>query len=276
MPHLTQVKQINYTGLPQALRIVEIRDENRITKTFTLRGALNATPGQFVMVWLPGFDEKPFSLAQTNPIRLTIAAVGPFSRTVHELQVGDLLWVRGPLGRGFNLPPTADPPQKLLLVGGGYGVAPLLFLTQQALDKNHHIAMIIGAKNETGLLLIEPFQELEVPLWLTTEDGSAGLRGRVTDVMHQIFAESQTPNLVCACGPTAMLHAIAALCKPEAIPVQLAWEAHMRCGIGLCGSCEVGQGWLTCLDGPVFEVDPVATAPEVSSQISVGRFFSAY
>ena len=86
------------------MQIVEIRAENEQTKTFVLDGALDAAPGQFVMAWLPGVDEKPFSLADADPVTLTIAAVGPFSRALHGLAVGERIWLRGPLGKGYQLP----------------------------------------------------------------------------------------------------------------------------------------------------------------------------
>jgi len=247
---------MNQAVLPQPLRISAIRTENESTKTFELAGSLEAAPGQFVMVWLPGIDEKPFSLAGADPIRLTIAAVGPFTRAIHQLREADRLWVRGPLGRGYNLPPAGSN-QKLLLAGGGYGVAPLHFLARWALAAGHQVGMIIGAKNRTNLLLAVDFEALGLPLWLTTEDGSAGQPGLVTDAMVDLVADPKTrPNAVYACGPTGMLTAIVELCKTEELPCQLAWEAYMRCAIGLCGSCEVGSGWLACLDGPVFNFNP--------------------
>jgi dihydroorotate dehydrogenase electron transfer subunit len=239
--------------LPHPLEISAIKTENPATKTFTLAGSLSAAPGQFVMVWLPGRDEKPFSLAGTNPIRLTIAAVGPLSRAIHELQVGDLLWVRGPFGRGYHL--LTQTIGQVLLAGGGYGVAPLLFLAQQALQRGHRVSMIIGARTAEQLLLADAFQALGVPLWLMTEDGSAGRQGRVTDAAAILLATEKVGALY-ACGPTGMLAALADLCAAARVPVQLAWEAPMRCGLGLCGSCEVGRGWLTCLDGPVFSFRP--------------------
>lgn len=246
--------------LPQSFQVKEIKLENSYTKTFTLDGSLEASPGQFVMAWLPGLEEKPFSLAGADPIRLTIAAVGPFSWAVHRLQVGDLLWVRGPLGVGYELPQHS---QKILQVGGGYGVAPLHFLAQTALQQGHKVAMIIGARHAANLLLVEAFEQLAVPTWLTTEDGSTGQQGRVTAAMAAILADPEhRPDGVYACGPTGMLAAVAQLCQKENIPFQIAWEAHMRCGIGLCGSCEVGQGWLTCLDGPVFSFNPADNTPE--------------
>jgi len=248
--------------LPQALKITEIRVENAYTKTFVLAGSLLAEPGQFVMVWLPGFEDKPFSLANANPISLTVAAVGPFSRALHQLDVGDWLWVRGAMGRGYRLPIAAPRNQTMLLIGGGYGVAPLLFLARHALASGYHVSMISGARCGPDLILTAAFEALRVSLWLTTEDGSVGQKGRVTDAIALALAEAPAkPAAVYACGPTGMLEAVAARCVAENIPMQLGWEAHMRCGIGLCGSCEVGQGWLTCLDGPVFPFDPLKTPP---------------
>jgi dihydroorotate dehydrogenase electron transfer subunit len=213
------------------------------------------------MTWLPGLEDKPFSLAGDNPITLTVASVGPFSRVLHQLKEGDWLWVRGPLGRGYNLPP-ASPGEPILLIGGGYGVAPLLFLARRALAGGYRVMAIIGARSRPDLILTQEFETLGVPLWLTTEDGSLGQKGRVTDAISLVLAETLAKiKTVCACGPTGMLLAVAAHCADENIPAQLGWEAHMRCGIGLCGSCEVGEGWLTCLDGPVFSFNPLKISP---------------
>jgi dihydroorotate dehydrogenase electron transfer subunit len=253
---------MKHINLPQALKISEIRTENAYTKTFVLDASLMADPGQFVMAWLPGLEDKPFSLAGDDPISLTIAAVGPFSQATNRLQVGDWLWVRGPLGQGSHLPPASTPNPSILLIGGGYGVAPLWFLARRALAGGYHVSLIIGARSGPQLLLTQEAEALGVSLWLTTEDGSVGQPGRVTDAMSQALAAAPArPTGVYACGPTGMLEAVAARCAAEAIPVQLGWEAHMRCGIGLCGSCEAGSGWLTCLDGPVFPFNPLQTSP---------------
>jgi dihydroorotate dehydrogenase electron transfer subunit len=249
--------------LPRALKVTEIKVENTYTKTFILAGSLAAEPGQFVMAWLPDFEDKPFSLAGADPISLTVAAVGPVSRALHQLRGGDLLWVRGPLGRGYQLPADYSPSSShILLIGGGYGVAPLLFLARQAVAADYQVSAIIGARSGSDLLLVEAFEALGVSLWLTTEDGSVGQQGLVTDAIAAVISATPIkPRAVYSCGPTGMLQAVATRCEAENIPLQVGWEAHMRCGIGLCGSCEVGQGWLTCLDGPVFSFDPVKTSP---------------
>jgi dihydroorotate dehydrogenase electron transfer subunit len=149
-----------------------------------------------------------------------------------------------------------------LLLGGGYGVAPLRFLAERLLCAGHAVSMIIGARSAADLLLVDAFEAMDVRLWLATEDGSAGLRGLATDAIELALAAAPAETaMVYACGPTGMLRAIAGICHTRNLPVQLSWEAHMRCGIGLCGSCEVGDGWLTCLDGPVFSFDPLAFDP---------------
>lgn len=247
--------------LPQPFPVADITVENGDTKTLTLSGAMAAAPGQFVMAWLPDVGEKPFSLAGADPIRLTVAAVGPFSRRLHDLRPGDMLWLRGPLGRGYRCPAPATPPQRTVVVGGGYGVAPLLFLARQILDNGHTVTAVIGARRASQLLLVEAFQALDVPVLLTTEDGTAGRMGLATDALAGLLA-ARVPDKVYACGPTGMLRAVARLCATAGVPVEIGWEALMRCGIGLCGSCEAGAGWLTCLDGPVFSFDPADLANE--------------
>ena len=253
--------------LPNPLKIAAIKTENASTKTFILDGKLDAQPGQFVMAWLPDHEDKPFSLANVDPLSLTIADVGPLSHALHQLDIGDSIWIRGPLGKGYTLSPlSTGKTAHALLIGGGYGVAPLLYLAKQALQLGYQVSMVIGARKEADLLLVNDFKTIGTSLWLTTEDGSTGIRGLVTDAIPPLLAEASIrPTVVYTCGPTGMLQAVAAVGAAENIPVQVSWEEHMRCGIGLCGSCEVGEGWLTCLDGPVFPFDPVMVSPHTTT-----------
>jgi dihydroorotate dehydrogenase electron transfer subunit len=199
------------------------------------------------MVWLPGLDEKPFSLLDHDPIAFTIAAVGPLSRALHTLGPGDKLWLRGPLGTGFALRP--DNGGGHLMVGGGYGVAPLLFLAKRAAARGERARAVIGARTAAELLLVEQFEQMVEAVALTTEDGTAGQTGVVTDAVRRLL-DSDPPDALYACGPHGMLHALQAQCRSSSLPAQLSWEAYMRCGIGLCGSCE-HEGRLVCTDGPV-------------------------
>jgi len=241
--------------------VAKVCSENDRTRTFIFRESLPAQPGQFVMAWLPGVGEKPFSIAGAEPLALTVAAVGPFSRAMHRLSVGDRLWVRGPLGRGFRLVEG-----KVLLAGGGYGVAPLLFLAREAIAKSCAVEVCIGARTAEDVLLARDFERAGATVHIATEDGSWGVKGLV-NVATEVAMAQNRPSMVYACGPVKMLEAIDAQCGRHELPRQLSWEAHMRCGMGLCGSCELpvpgsgsdggrhagcrGSGWLVCQDGPV-------------------------
>ncbi len=248
----------NPRRLPRVAEVRQVIAENARTKTFILDASVEATPGQFIMLWLPGFDEKPFSLANDDPVTITVARVGPFTTLLHQRQAGDRLWLRGPFGHGFEIAG-----QRLLLAGGGYGVAPMDFLARRALRRGCHITVAVGARTADELLFIRRFAELDVDLRLTTEDGSAGQRGLVTDAVEPVLAAGQVDTLY-ACGPHGMLTALDGLCREYGVPAQLSWEAYMRCGIGLCGSCE-HDGLLLCVDGPVLAGGAVRpTCPTIS------------
>lgn len=231
-------------GLPRPARIVDVVVENARTRTFVLDAEAPAEPGQFAMLWLPGLDEKPFSLRDHRPLAFTVAAVGPFSRALHRLGPGDRVWWRGPFGRGFHL--IGD---DHLLVGGGYGVAPLLLLARQALARGHRVRTVIGARGADDLALVEATRAAGAQVVVTTDDGSAGLRGRVTDAVGPMLA-ADPPATLYACGPHPMLAALEAQAGAAGVKAQLSWEAYMRCAIGICGSCE-HHGLLLCADGPV-------------------------
>ncbi|MFQ5595541.1 MAG: dihydroorotate dehydrogenase electron transfer subunit [Anaerolineae bacterium] len=242
--------------LPRPARIAQIIPENDRTRTFILDASVDATPGQFIMAWLPGFDEKPFSLANDDPVTITVARAGPFTTLLHERQAGDRLWFRGPFGCGFEIAG-----QRLLLVGGGYGVAPLGFLARRALGHGCQITVAVGARTATDLLLVQHFAEMGVNLRLTTEDGSAGRQGLVTDAVEPLLVAGEIDSLY-ACGPHGMLEALDRLCREQGVPAQLSWEAYIRCGIGLCGSCEQ-NGLLLCVDGPVLAGGACRTFPSM-------------
>ncbi len=243
-------------GLHQVFHLAEIREENYHARTFVFKEALACQPGQFVMAWLPGIGEKPFSIAGSDPLTLMIVDVGPVSHALHQLQASQRVWIRGQLGQGYQLLG-----KNALLVGGGYGVAPLLYLARTALKQGLNVEACIGARTGTDVLLTAQFEHSGVRVRITTEDGSLGSRGLVTQAVDEAFRQNR-PDALYACGPTRMLEALEKQCQQDGIPCQLSWEAHMRCGMGLCGSCELpagegesrqahGPGWLTCLDGPV-------------------------
>lgn len=233
------------TSLPQPARIGRVIAESAKVKTFVIEASLEAEPGQFVMVWLPGVNEKPFSLVDADPLTLTVARVGPFTSELHKLRAGDRLWFRGPLGRGFELVG-----ENLLLVGGGYGVAPLAFLARRAREAGCAVAVIIGAQTKGELVFESRLAGLGCRVVAATEDGSAGVRGLAADVAGDLLSGGDF-DAVYTCGPEAMLDRLAEICKGCRIPCQLSREGYMRCGLGVCGSCQ-RDGLLVCRDGPVF------------------------
>ncbi|MFZ1471354.1 MAG: dihydroorotate dehydrogenase electron transfer subunit [Anaerolineae bacterium] len=231
----------------QAARITGISEENYRVKTLTLELALPAArPGQFAMVWLPNVNERPLSLLDADPVRFTVARVGAFTVALHDLRLGDRLWVRGPLGQGFTVRG-----RHLLLVGGGYGVAPLHFLARAALAAGAQVSVVIGARTAADLLFMDRFAALGVPVITTTDDGSAGRPGLVTAGVEHLLATATTPiDQLAACGPGPMLTALERLAAVHHLPAQLSWENRMRCGMGICGTC-AKDGWLVCSEGPV-------------------------
>jgi dihydroorotate dehydrogenase electron transfer subunit len=226
---------------PTVSKIISKKKENELVTTFEIESQIKkAQPGQFVMVWLPGFDEKPFSIAGISPLKLTVAAVGPFSKKFCSLNKGDKIWIRGPYGRGFSLKG-----KKILLVGGGYGFAPLRFLADVALKKGIAAKAICGAKSKKFLL--EPACCETI---YTTDDGSEGIKGTVLEGMKKLFEEEKF-DVVYTCGPEKMMGAVGRLAKQYGAGFQLLLERYMKCAIGVCGHCACGEK-LVCFDGPRF------------------------
>src|SRR5574340_19386 len=135
--------------LPRYVAIKEIVEENPRTKTFYLDDAVPAaTPGQFVMLWIPGMDEKPFAVVQRDPLAITVAAVGPFTQALHKLRVGDSIGWRGPYGHGFEM----DGEQEALLIAGGYGVAALYFAASEFAQRKVATTVAVGGRTDAEVL----------------------------------------------------------------------------------------------------------------------------
>jgi dihydroorotate dehydrogenase electron transfer subunit len=233
---------------------VQVRIENPTVRTLILEGTVDAAPGQFVMVWLPGLDEKPFSLSGIDPLAITVQRVGPFTTALHGLAAGDRVWLRGPLGRGFSL---REGP--LLLICGGCGAAPLRYLAHAARHAGRHVHVVLGTRTSTALFFQERYAALGCAVHLATDDGSAGYHGTAIDLAASLLDSGAGVGAIYACGPEPMLDAAFSLAQDHSLPCQLSYEAYMRCGIGVCGSCVIG-GCLVCRDGPVFEAPPALAA----------------
>jgi len=229
----------------------QVIPEGHAGATLVLDGALEAEPGQFVMVWLPGVEERTFAVVCERPLMLSVQVVGPFTRALASLAEGDRLWVRGPYGRGFALRG-----QRHLLIGGGSGIASLALLAERALGRGDAVRVALGARTAEAFLLVGHLKALGCELLLATEDGSAGAKGTVIEAVRPILA-SGWPEQVYACGPRPMLRAAIREVKRYGLACQVSLEEVIKCGLGVCGHCHCGE-WLICRDGPVFEADRVA------------------
>ena len=215
-------------------------------------------PGQFVEVRVDNspttFLRRPISISfvdyKQNQLWLLVAAVGDGTRCLSRLQAGDTLNCLYPLGNSFTLPDTS---QKVLLVGGGVGVAPLLYFGQQLSERGMSPTFLLGARTEKDLLLLDEFKKYG-RVCVTTEDGSAGERGFVTN--HSVL-QSESFSQISTCGPKPMMLAVAHYAKEKGIYCEASLENLMACGLGACLCCveKTTEGNLcVCKDGPVFDV----------------------
>src|SRR3990167_1980826 len=157
----------------QTAKIKSVEIETPKVKNFILDSSIKAEPGQYVMVWIPGFNEKPFGIVKPSPLMLSIAKIGPTTEIIHKLKVGDKVTFRGPYGQSFKIKSG-----KILLVGGGYGVVPLYFLTSSiSPEKRKNITVVIGARTKKELPFVTKFKKLGCKVLVTTDDGSAGSKG---------------------------------------------------------------------------------------------------
>lgn len=198
---------------------------------------------------------RPFSVHQVSgdSLELLIKVVGQGTAYLSRLNLREHIDFIGPLGRPFNIQGT----NKALIIAGGMGIAPLVLLARQLADKKIKTYALLGAQCRELLFCYMDMKRLTRKVEVSTEDGSMGYRGKITDVAPAIIEEVQ-PDTIYACGPLAMLQTVAKLAKEYQIKCQLSLEARMACGVGACYGCTVeGQeGYLrVCADGPVFNAD---------------------
>lgn len=229
-------------------KIKEIAEEAEGIKTFRTELEVDAIPGQFVMVWIPGVEEKPMSLSYvTGNLGITVLARGPFTDRLHEMGAGELLGIRGPYGRGFKI--EGD---KLLVVGGGVGMPPLAALAEKALQAEKDVTVTIGAQTKSALLFVDRLKNAGAKVLTCTDDGTCGNKGYPTDILEGLL-KKETFDQCYTCGPEIMMHKVMQMTKELKIPTQLSIERYIKCGIGICSHCVIDDaGLIVCKEGPVF------------------------
>jgi dihydroorotate dehydrogenase electron transfer subunit len=229
--------------------LIRIRKAGEGCSTLIFRADIEAAPGQFAMVWVPGVDEVPMSLSHIckGEVEITVKAVGEATNALCSLQKGDRVRIRGPFGRGFTI--KGNNP---LIVAGGVGSAPLLPLAAAMVDRGVRPTLVIGAKKKAEIVLIDEFKDLGIEILIASDDGSVGFHGTATALLEETLESKFNCDAIYACGPEQMLASVAKIAKQWNTWGQAALERIMKCGIGVCGSCAINSK-LVCKDGPVFD-----------------------
>jgi dihydroorotate dehydrogenase electron transfer subunit len=235
----------------------------------SLEVAAVARPGQFVMVRVrSGIDpllRRPFSVAGTKEgeqVLILYRVVGKGTAIMAEAREGERLSLLGPLGKGFELPKSN---QASLLVAGGIGIAPLLFLIQNL--NSRPVQLMTGFVTADEIIGIDRVGDFPIDVSIATDDGTAGHAGPVTDLM-EVFLKDHSPEKdalsIFTCGPEAMLKKVAAMALHAELPCQASLEAAMACGLGACQGCAIKAPpnekrayYHVCADGPVFPVTAI-------------------
>ncbi len=234
---------------PRMARVVGHGDESPTTRTMRLAGPVEADPGQFVMVWVPGVDEFPMSLSYMgDPYGITYQVVGDGTRALSRVAEGDEVGIRGPFGRGFVLHG-----KRMLVVAGGAGIAPTAPLVERATLGGAEVHVALGARTAAELVFEDRCTKAGAAVHVSTDDGSKGRSGLVTELASSLMEKGRYDQ-VYACGPERMITSVMGMCRSKGLPLQASVERIMKCGIGVCDSCAL-DGKHVCRDGPVFALD---------------------
>lgn len=235
-------------------RVLGVETESPTVKTLTFKDAkcTRAQPGQFLMLWIPGVDEIPLSILDADEgglVSVAVKNVGEATEALHKRKVGDILGVRGPFGNSFAMVKG-----RVLMVAGGTGTIPLLFLAKRLMPRMATGVFVLGARTKNQLLFADQLgsvlEKNKTRLVTSTEDGSCGVTGLCTGPVEQILTQEKF-NIVYACGPERMIRRVFELAEKHETNLEASLERLMRCAIGLCGSCTIGK-YRVCTDGPVF------------------------
>ncbi len=251
------------------VKIKSIVEHSSDIKSFMLKNeriAKTYKEGMFVFLWLPDVDFLPMSISKVegNLIEITVQKIGDGTTKLFDLTVGDSIGIRGPFGNPWSY----EDATKILIVGGGMGIAAISTLVESLMytDKNFFVA--IGAKDKASLIFADRLMELIPNTMCTTDDGSFGRKCYVTDKIDEIISVNNI-DLILTCGPEVMMKKVLDIAESKNIKIQASLERKMKCGTGLCGSCCIGENndISVCKDGPIFNSDQLKKFPQFGSYI---------
>lgn len=231
--------------------------------------AAKARPGQFVMVKNENggtFLRRPFGIADVNPVQGRILIIyrvlGKGTQELAAMEEAMEISVEGPLGKGFSFAGD-NSGEKTLLIGGGLGIAPLIYTARQlAMDNpDNKPVFLLGIRSEQELFWQEFLQDFTEKIYITTNDGTAGMKGFAIDALPAVLGDYDIKHIK-ICGPNIMMEGLAKKAMAENIECQVSLEKRMACGIGVCLGCTFqglasGKRWKICHDGPVFPAQEV-------------------
>jgi dihydroorotate dehydrogenase electron transfer subunit len=237
------------------------------------RIAHQAIAGQFVNIKITDTVEpllrRPFGIHQirNKNIEILYEVIGPGTEILAKKKPGKFLDIIGPLGKGFSYPVSLNDYRWPILIAGGMGVAPLVFLAEKLKEIPNPKSQIpkialIGAKTASQILCAKEFKKLGCNVKIATDDGSKGFKGKVTDLLKNILRVTsyELRVTIYACGPRPMLKEISRISQQYKIPCQISLEEHLACGIGACLGCAVKtkEGFQrVCKEGPVFQANEI-------------------
>lgn len=250
------------TDIPKIIEISDVVQEAKCQKSFFFRHSIGCKPGQFVMVWLPGIDEKPMAVSywKKEEFAFTSQAVGRFTNALCMLKKGDKVGIRGPYGNCFTAKSNA------VVVGGGVGMASVSAL----IDALKNPLIINGARSKEHLIYLERFKSKN--MIAATDDGSYGKRGFATDILDEVLEKSRKAVIVYTCGPEIMMKKVLEICNRHKVECEASLERMMKCGFGVCGACMVNDR-AVCIDGPVFNSSQLNKLSEfgMSARLKSGK-----
>ncbi len=270
MPRNGDAELIRHTLLDDGYHLLAFREPEV---------AQRARGGQFVMMKADRSAapplRRPYSIMDVDPragsFTLFVKAIGSQSRQITQLALGETARCLGPLGRPFAPPP---PDHAALLVAGGFGVAPFCLFARELLERHAAVHLFYGGRRAADVPLRAPFDDLGVPVTIATEDGGLGVRAKVTEPLERHLDQHRTPAVLYACGPHAMMRAVALIARERGIAAQVSLDPWMGCGLGTCLGCvvpirEPGESQAkyrcACTEGPVFDAAHVVWPGESKS-----------
>ena len=250
------------TEIPKIMEIGDIVVEGKDQKSFFFKSSIECLPGQFIMVWLPGVDEKPMAVSywSKNEFAFTSKSIGAFTAAIDKLKKGDKIGIRGSYGNCFSAKENA------CVVGGGVGMASVSTL----IDALKNPMIINGARSKESLIYLKRFKSKN--MIAATDDGSCGRKGLVSDVLDGILSSGEKIKIVYTCGPEIMMQKVFEVCERHKVELEASLERYMACGFGVCGKCMVNDR-IVCIDGPIFNSKHLRNLTEFgnSARLKSGR-----